>query len=53
MKLPRRRFLHLAGSAVALPVILRTAHAQDYPNRYVRFIVHLNDMTKPDHWRAA
>jgi tripartite-type tricarboxylate transporter receptor subunit TctC len=39
MKLPRRRFLHLAAGAAALPALWRTASAQIYPNRYVRFIV--------------
>jgi tripartite-type tricarboxylate transporter receptor subunit TctC len=39
MKLRRRRFLHLAAGAVAVPALLRTASAQIYPNRYVRFIV--------------
>jgi tripartite-type tricarboxylate transporter receptor subunit TctC len=39
MKLPRRQFLHLAATAVGVPALLRTASAQTYPNRYVRFIV--------------
>src|SRR5260370_9587747 len=39
MKLPRRRFLHLAAGAVALPVIPRIACAQSYPTRPVRLIV--------------
>jgi tripartite-type tricarboxylate transporter receptor subunit TctC len=39
MNVPRRRFLHLAAGAVAVPALLRTASAQIYPNRYVRFIV--------------
>jgi len=40
MKLPRRRFLHLATGAVALPVMPRvTAAALDYPTRPVRWIV--------------
>jgi len=39
MKLPRRRFLHLAGGALALPALLRVAAAQTYPNRPVRLIV--------------
>ena len=41
MKLPRRRFLHLAAGAVALPSILRVAWAQTYPTRPVRLIVGL------------
>ena len=39
MKLPRRRFLHLAGGAVALPTLSRFAWAQTYPTRPVRWIV--------------
>src|SRR5262245_28788234 len=39
MKLPRRRFLHLAASAAALPAVSRIARAQAYPTRPVRIIV--------------
>jgi tripartite-type tricarboxylate transporter receptor subunit TctC len=39
MNLPRRRFLHLAAGAAALPAILRVAWAQAYPTRPVRVIV--------------
>src|SRR4051812_19150464 len=39
MKFPRRRFLHLAAAAVALPAVLRIARAQSYPNRHVRLVV--------------
>jgi tripartite-type tricarboxylate transporter receptor subunit TctC len=39
MKLPRRKFLHLAAGAVALPAVSRTARAQAFPNRPVRLIV--------------
>jgi tripartite-type tricarboxylate transporter receptor subunit TctC len=39
MKLPRRQFLHLAASAVALPAVSRFAWAQAYPSRPVRLIV--------------
>ena len=39
MKLPRRRFLHLAAGAVALPAVSRFAWAQAYPTRPVRLIV--------------
>jgi tripartite-type tricarboxylate transporter receptor subunit TctC len=39
MNRPRRRFLQLAASAVALSAMLRSARAQTYPSRYVRFIV--------------
>ena len=39
MKLPRRRFLHLAAGAAALPAVSRVARAQAYPARPVRIIV--------------
>jgi tripartite-type tricarboxylate transporter receptor subunit TctC len=39
MKLPRRKFLHLAAGAAALPVVSRIARAQAYPTRPVRIIV--------------
>jgi tripartite-type tricarboxylate transporter receptor subunit TctC len=39
MKLPRRRFLHLAAGAAALPAVSRVAWAQAYPTRPVRIIV--------------
>src|SRR2546423_1619403 len=39
MKLPRRKFLHLAASAAALPTLTRIARAQAYPTRPVRWIV--------------
>ena len=39
MKLPRRKFLHLAAGAAALPVVSRIAWAQAYPTRPVRIIV--------------
>src|SRR5262249_32525914 len=39
MKLPRRRFLRLAASAVALPAVSRFARAQVYPSRPVRIMV--------------
>jgi tripartite-type tricarboxylate transporter receptor subunit TctC len=39
MKLHRRKFLHLGAGAVALPTLVRTAHAQTYPSRAVRMIV--------------
>ena len=41
MKLPRRRFLHLAAGAAALPAMSRIAGAQVYPSRPVRLIVGL------------
>src|SRR6266516_5678996 len=39
MKLPRRKFLHLAAGASALPALSRIARAQPYPSRPVRIIV--------------
>ncbi len=39
MKLPRRKFLHLAAGAAALPAVSRLARAQAYPSRPVRIIV--------------
>ena len=33
MKLPRRKFLHLAAGAAALPAVSRIARAQAYPTR--------------------
>jgi len=38
MKLPRRKFLHLAAGAVAVPAVSRIARAQAYPTRPVRLI---------------
>jgi hypothetical protein len=37
--LGRRRFLHLAAGAAALPAVTRTAWAQSYPRRPVRIFV--------------
>lgn len=37
-KLPRRKFLHLAAGAAALPVMPRAASALDYPTRPIRLI---------------
>ena|SRR5262245_18566685 len=40
MKLPRRKFLHLAAGAAALPAASRIARAQAaYPTRPVRLVV--------------
>jgi len=39
MKLPRRKFLHLAAAAAALPIAAKGARAQTYPARPVKLIV--------------
>jgi tripartite-type tricarboxylate transporter receptor subunit TctC len=39
MKLPRRRFLHLAAGAAALPAVSNIAWARAYPTKPVRWIV--------------
>jgi tripartite-type tricarboxylate transporter receptor subunit TctC len=39
MNLPRRKFLHLAAGAAALPVMSRIARAQAYPSRPISMIV--------------
>ena len=39
MKLPRRRFLHLAAGVAALPALPRIAGAETYPSRPVHLIV--------------
>ena len=39
MKIPRRRFLHLAACAAVLPAAPRPAWAQAYPSRPVRLII--------------
>ena len=39
MKLPRRRFLHLAAGAAALPAASLIARAQAYPSRPARIVV--------------
>src|SRR5213079_1070988 len=38
VKLPRRKFLHLAAGAAALPAVSRIARAQAYPSKPVRII---------------
>jgi len=38
MKLPRRKFLHLAAGAAALPAVSRIAWSQTYPARPVRIV---------------
>jgi tripartite-type tricarboxylate transporter receptor subunit TctC len=47
-KLPRRRFLHLAASAAALPAMPRVASALGYPTRPVHIIVGYAAGLSPD-----
>src|SRR6266704_322685 len=39
MKLARRRFLHLAAGATALPAVSRITRAQSYPSRPIRLVI--------------
>ena len=39
MGLPRRRFLHLAAGAAALPAVSRLARGQAYPTRPIRLVI--------------
>jgi tripartite-type tricarboxylate transporter receptor subunit TctC len=39
MKIPRREFLRLAAGVTALPAVLRTAQAQAYPSRPLRWVI--------------
>src|ERR1700729_1269665 len=48
MKVPRRRFLHLAAGAAALPALPRAARAQTYPARPVQMIVGFPAGSAPD-----
>jgi tripartite-type tricarboxylate transporter receptor subunit TctC len=48
MKIPRRRFLHLAAGAAALPAVSRIAGAQSYPVRPVHIIVGFAPGGAPD-----
>src|SRR5262245_45578860 len=48
MKLPRRKFLHLAAGAAALPARSRIAHAQAYPTRPITIIVPTTAGGPPD-----
>ena len=48
MEFPRRRFLHLAAGAAALPVFSRSAHAEAYPTKPVRLIVQVPAGSAPD-----
>jgi tripartite-type tricarboxylate transporter receptor subunit TctC len=48
MKLRRRKFLHLAAGAAALPVVSHIARAQAYPTRPVRLIEGFGAGSAPD-----
>jgi tripartite-type tricarboxylate transporter receptor subunit TctC len=48
MQLPRRRFLHFAAGAAALPALSRIAHADAYPSRPVRMFVGSTPGAAPD-----
>ena len=50
MRLSRRKFLHLAAGAAALPALPRvaSAQAQDFPARPVRIITHSAPGGSPD-----
>jgi len=48
MQLARRRFLHLAAGAAALPAMPRTARAQAYPTRPIRVVVGFAAGIAPD-----
>lgn len=39
MTLPRRRFLHLAADAAALPAVSRIAPVDSYPSRPVHIVI--------------
>jgi tripartite-type tricarboxylate transporter receptor subunit TctC len=48
MELPRRKFLHLAAGAAALPTISRVACAQAYPSQPVHLLVGYGTGGPPD-----
>src|SRR6516225_3198287 len=48
MRIPRRRFLHLAVGAAALPTVSRVATAQTYPTRPVRLVLGYAPGGSPD-----
>jgi tripartite-type tricarboxylate transporter receptor subunit TctC len=48
MKTPRRKFLHLAAGAAALPAVSLIAGAQTYPSRPVSLIVFVPAGGTPD-----
>jgi tripartite-type tricarboxylate transporter receptor subunit TctC len=48
LKLPRRKFLHLATAAAALPIVSRVGFAQAFPTRSVRWVVGAAPGSSPD-----
>jgi tripartite-type tricarboxylate transporter receptor subunit TctC len=48
VKLPRRKFLHLAAGVATLPVATRFVKAQSYPARPVRLIIGIAPGSSPD-----
>src|SRR5579871_2098841 len=48
MRLPRRRFLHLAGATAALPVLSRFSSAETWPARPVHIVVGFPAGNAPD-----
>jgi hypothetical protein len=53
MKLPRRKFLHLAARAAALPAVSRMAWAQAYPMRPATMVVTFPPAADPTFWRES
>jgi tripartite-type tricarboxylate transporter receptor subunit TctC len=52
LKLARRKFLHLAAGAAALPVASRVARAQSYPTRAITMMVPFVAGGSPADWTA-
>jgi tripartite-type tricarboxylate transporter receptor subunit TctC len=48
MNLPRRKILHLAAGAAALPAVAKSAWAQAYPAKPVRLVVQVQGGSAPD-----
>jgi hypothetical protein len=52
MKLPRRKFLHLAAGAAALPTVSRVTWAQTYPTRQCASLFPLLQAAHSTSWHA-
>src|SRR3981081_3930719 len=48
LNLPRRKFLHLAAGAAALPALSRIARAQTYPTKPINIVIPLGAGTGTD-----